>query len=262
MNKQQNKFIEKANKKHCNKYDYSKVNYINSHTEVIIICPEHGEFLQRPSTHLRCGCPKCGLERKSKKLSLTTEKFIERSKIIHNNEYDYSQTIYKNASTKVDILCQQHGIFKQLPFAHLSGQGCPYCAGKNITTEDFIKKAKLIHDEKYDYSKVNYVNNNTKVSIICAKHGEFLQSPSKHLIGQGCPKCVMSHLENKIKRLLENNNIRYIYECNINDILKRKNVDFYLPEYNIAIECQGGQHFMVDLIEIILKKQTKYIIRF
>ena len=219
MNKQQNKFIEKANKKHCNKYDYSKVNYINSHTEVIIICPEHGEFLQRPSTHLRCGCPKCGLERKSKKLSLTTEQFIERSKIIHNNEYDYSQTIYKNASTKVDILCQQHGIFKQLPFAHLSGQGCPYCAGKNITTEDFIKKAKLIHDEKYDYSKVNYVNNNTKVSIICAKHGEFLQSPSKHLIGQGCPYCAIEKrrhnsilpIDNFIKRANKIHQYKYDY---------------------------------------------------
>ena len=83
MNKQQNKFIEKANKKHCNKYDYSKVNYINSHTEVIIICPEHGEFLQRPSTHLRCGCPKCGLERKSKKIIFNNRK-------IYRKEQNYS----------------------------------------------------------------------------------------------------------------------------------------------------------------------------
>lgn len=180
---------------------------------------------------------------RAKKLSLTTEKFIERSKIIHNNEYDYSQTIYKNASTKVDILCQQHGIFKQLPFAHLSGQGCPYCAGKNITTEDFIKKAKLIHDEKYDYSKVNYVNNNTKVSIICAKHGEFLQSPSKHLIGQGCPKCNSSHLENDMREFLTLNDINFIEQYNFNGLLKRQTVDFYLPDYNIAIECQGIQHF-------------------
>lgn len=191
MNKRQENFIEKAINKHGNKYDYSKVNYTNSQTEVTIICPIHGEFSQKPSTHLRCGCPKCGTEQKSKKLSLTTEDFIKRSKAIHNDKYDYSQTVYKNASTKVDIICQQHGKFKQLPFAHLSGQGCPYCAGRNVTTEDFIKRAKEIHGDKYNYSKINYINNSIKVLIICPKHGEFCQSPSKHLIGQGCPKCAI-----------------------------------------------------------------------
>jgi hypothetical protein len=111
--------------------------------------------------------------------------------------------------------------------------------------ENFIFKSNLKHNSKYDYSKVEYINNETKVCIICPMHGEFWQRPSGHLNGHGCPICNESKLEREIRLMLSENNIKYVTYCG-KDIfvwLKKQHLDFYLPEYNIAIECQGEQHF-------------------
>jgi hypothetical protein len=184
-------FIEKAVKVHENRYDYSKVNYINNVTKVIIICKKHGEFLQRPNDHLQSsGCPKCGK-------FLSTELFIERSNKIHKNKYDYSKVDYKHNKIKVIIICKKHGIFKQTPNNHLYN-GCPGCAkSAKLSTKKFIERSIKFHGNRYDYSKVNYINSVTKVIIICRKHGEFKQMPTDHLAGQfsnnkrgcGCPDC-------------------------------------------------------------------------
>ena len=184
-------FIVKANKVHENKYDYSNVEYINNHTKVCIVCPEHGEFWQSPGSHLLGnGCPICGIKTASKKRKKTAEAFIEQAKVLHNNKYDYSNVEYINNHTKVCIVCPEHGEFWQTPNCHLNGQGCPNCCkNKQITTEGFIKKAREVHGDKYDYSKVNYVNNRTKVCIICPEHGEFWQTPDRHMRGQGCFNC-------------------------------------------------------------------------
>ena len=186
-------FIEKAKKVHGNKYDYSKVEYIDKLTPVIIICPIHGEFTQTPDTHLNgSGCQKCGVEKSKQTVAsqkLTTEKFIEKARKIHGDKYDYSKVEYVNSHTPVKIICKIHGEFEQSPTNHLCGKGCPICGGKNMTTEKFIEKARLIHGDKYDYSKVNYVNNRTKVCIICPEHGEFWQTPNSHLSGKGCLRC-------------------------------------------------------------------------
>ena len=101
---------------------------------------------------------------------------------------------------------------------------------------------------RYDYSKVNYTGIWNKIEIICNEHGSFFQSPSKHLLGHGCPKCVSYKLENTISLLLDNNNIKYNknykgFKWLMNDINHLLELDFYIPEYNIAIECQGKQHF-------------------
>jgi hypothetical protein len=112
-------------------------------------------------------------------------------------------------------------------------------------TNKFIEKAKKIHGDKYDYSEVEYVNNQTKVCIICPIHGKFWQSPAMHLHGEGCPYCKESKLEIEVETLLKENSIAFIKQCR-KDILKwldRLSLDFYLPEHNIAIECQGMQHF-------------------
>lgn len=181
-------FIEKAKIVHSDRYDYSKVEYKNSSTEVCIKCPEHGEFYQIPSGHLSGrGCPKCG-----RSFKLTKEEFINKSKGIHNNKYDYSKVDYKNNSTEVCIICSEHGEFYQRAANHLNGRGCPKCGGTNkLTIEEFIEKAREIHGDKYDYSKVKYKNSATKVCIICKEegHGEFYQLPGGHLLGYGCPKC-------------------------------------------------------------------------
>jgi hypothetical protein len=118
-------------------------------------------------------------------------KFIQKAKKIHGDKYDYSSLNYKNRQTKIMIKCLNHGIFEQTPCSHLSGKGCPYCTGnKKSTLEEFIAKAKKVHGNKYDYSITHYVNNKTKVKIICKEHGEFEQRPDCHITQkQGCFKC-------------------------------------------------------------------------
>ena len=189
-------FIDKAKKIHGDKYDYSKVNYVNSKTKVCIICPKHGEFWQEPRHHLsKHGCPMCGKENSDRKQSLTLNEFIEKSNQIHNGKYRYDKVNYVNAETKVCIICPKHGEFWQDPHSHLRGQGCPKCGRERninsikITNEAFIEKATQIHGGKYDYSKCIYKDSNTKVKIICPIHGEFWQIASSHLNGHGCVKC-------------------------------------------------------------------------
>ena len=241
-------FIEKAKLIHGNKYDYSKVEYINSQTKVCIICNEHGEFWQTPNNHLKSnGCPICGKIKQNKSETRTTEDFIKKSIIIHNNKYDYSKTKYNGALKKICIICPEHGEFWQVANSHLQGCGCKKCKGFEKTNEEWIKKAKLTHGNKYDYSKVEYINAQTKVCIICPEHGEFWQLPNNHLKGNGCPNCKNYKLENEIKKLLEEKNIKFEQNKHFK-WLKNKNayktLDFYLPEYSVIIECQGIQHFV------------------
>ena len=182
-------FIAKAKEVHGGKYDYSKAHYINSRTKIIIICPIHGKFVQISANHLTGqGCSVCTGNEKS-----TSEKFIEKSVKIHGNKYDYSKVNYANNITKIIIVCQEHGEFEQMPKSHLKGHGCLQCAGKEqSTTEEFISKARMVHNTKYDYSKVNYINAHTKISIICPIHGIFEQKPYSHLDGSECPSCAIT----------------------------------------------------------------------
>ena len=189
-------FIRRAKEVHGDKYDYSKVEYINNSTKVCIICPEHGEFWQTPIGHLSSkGCAKC-----ARNIQLTTEDFIKKANERHNNKYDYSKVEYVNTHTKVCIICPEHGEFWQTPANHLKGFGCNVCAGRIINTGNFIKLAKEVHGEKYDYSKTNYINSQTKVRIICPIHGEFEQNPNGHLRGAGCPKCKAENARKKFSK--------------------------------------------------------------
>lgn len=234
-------FIEKAKKIHGDKYDYSKVNYINSSTNVCIICPEHGEFYMTPSNFLsNHNCPGC-----SKGNSL--KDFIKKADIIHNHKYDYSRVVYTNGRTKVDIVCNKHGIFRQTPINHVSGRGCPSCNldNKRKAFENFLQEAQIIHGNKYNYDLVNYKNNHTKICITCPEHGAFWQRAYDHLKGVGCPKCKNSHLEVEVKNCLISNLIKFEQQKTWKWLTYKSNqyVDFYLPDYNIVIECQGLQHF-------------------
>lgn len=235
-------FISEAKKIHGDKYDYSKSIYVNDKTKLRIICPIHGEFWQDPHTHLKgSGCPKCHVGGKH-----NTEIFIKIAKEVHGDKYDYSKVNYINNYTKVCIICPIHGEFWQDPHTHLKGGGCPKCdKSYKLSTETFIEKAREVHGNKYDYSKVVYVNYTTPVCIICPIHGEFWQMPKHHLNGNGCQICKDSKLEKSVRELLDENKIFYIEKCNSKYFkwLGRQHLDFYLPDYNIAIECQGEQHF-------------------
>jgi len=189
-------FKTQAKKVHGDQYEYSKVEYIASVTKVIINCSEHGEFKQTPGNHLSGqGCPKCGYIYRGELLRYSTADFIEKARVVHDDQYEYSKVEYIASVTKVIINCSEHGEFKQAPGNHLSGQGCPkcgdICCGDMLrsTTPEFIKNANVVHGDKYDYSKVEYVEALSKVIIVCSEHGEFKQTPGSHLSGNGCPKC-------------------------------------------------------------------------
>jgi len=242
-------FIKKVCDKHNDKYDYSKVDYVNSKTKVCIICPKHGEFWQQANSHLRgAGCPKCKGDKNCERQTLTKEEFIKKANEKHNDKYDYSRVNYEKSNIKVCIICPEHDEFWQAPANHLYGQGCPKCGVEKVrkilssSKEDFIKKANETHKGKYDYSQVKYVNCDTKVCIICHEHGEFKQTPDNHLQGHGCPKCNLSHLERSVMNYLDDMGITYDYQKRFN-WLGKQSLDFYLPDYNVGIECQGGQHF-------------------
>ena len=237
-------FIKRASEIHNGKYNYTKTEYKNNHTKVCIICPEHGEFWQIPSNHLNgSGCPKC-----SGKIRKTNETFKEEATKIHNGKYDYSKVNYINNSTKVSIICPKHGEFWQTPNSHLRGNGCPVCrANRKLDNDRFIQRAKIVHNNKYDYTRTNYINEREPICVICPEHGEFWQIARNHLYGHGCPKCGhnRSHLEEEIAAFLNENAIVYEEQKKF-PWLKYDyplSLDFYLPDYYIAIECQGEQHF-------------------
>ena len=245
-------FIKKAKKTHGDTYDYSKTEYHKCDSNVIIICKQHGEFLQTPSKHLiGHGCPLCGSLKQSENSKTKKEQFLSRL----SNElrsFDYSLVPDKfRQKDKLTIICHKHGLFKSTADNLLHGHGCAKCAKDSLhnkfswTTEQFIDAATKTHGGKYDYSKSSYYNSGTKVEIICPQHGSFWQSPEGHLAGQGCPSCYSSKLEIEVKELLEINNIKYIYRCSKGHLpwIGRQELDFYLPEYNIGIECQGIQHY-------------------
>jgi len=172
-------FIQDALIIHSDKYDYSLVDYISSHKKVKIICHIHGIFEQKPCNHTisKQGCPKC------KDTRLNNNIFIDKSNIIHNNRYDYSLVEYINNKTKIKIICKEHGIFEQVPSEHLKGSGCAKCnydkQKKNLY--DFIIDSNKIHNNKYDYSLVEYIGANKKIKIICTEHEIFHQTPSAYI---------------------------------------------------------------------------------
>jgi len=236
------RFIEKAIAVHGNKYDYSKVNYNNAKTKITIVCKEHGDFEQTPSNHLSgYNCQKC-----TNNMKLTKELFIERAVIVHENKYDYSKVYYVNSDTKIIVICKDHGEFEQIPDFHLNRKcGCPKCANNvTLTTTEFIDRAHKIHGDKYDYSQVTYINNRINVCILCTNHGQFTQTPTRHLSGDGCPHCI-NKTEYKLYTILQS---RYpmVQRQFKAEWCKQKRClpfDFVIEEHKVIIELDGPQHF-------------------
>ena len=179
---------------------------------------------------------------------LTKEEFIERSKKIHGDKYDYSQLTYINNSTPVKIIYEGN-IYYQNPNNHLRGFKCENIKG--LTTEEFILKSRKIHGDKYDYSLVDFKNVRSKIKIIY--NGLiYEQLAYLHLEGKG-PRGTenrSSKGEEFISNFLKMNAIKYIRqhwysECR--NILPLP-FDFYLPDLNLLIEYDGRQHFeSIDL---------------
>ena len=250
------KIINRANEIHNYKYDYSLMNeYKNNRVKYPIICHkkdnngiEHGVFYQDFDHHInrQHGCPHCSGNAKR-----TLESFINDARKVHDNKYDYSKFEYNGIHTPSIIICQEHGEFLQAPNDHLHGQGCPKCKGKRIwdsrgrlTVDEVKQQFKKIYGDLYDYSLfTEYANNRTKIPVVCKKHGIFYVTPNNHLRGRGCPHCAQSKLEKSVFDLLVENKIDFIAQHRYDESNNKNVLDFYIPSKNIAIECQGIQHF-------------------
>lgn len=260
------KFIERARKKHGDFFDYSKVDYKTRNDPVCIICPKHGEFWQTPGNHLLArGCLECKKESAHNKYSLGKDNFIKKARKIHGDKYDYSKVDYYNNHSKITIICPEHGEFVQTANEHLVGRGCPICGKekskkKKHTTEQFIAKAKKVHGDRYDYSKTQYKGYYEKVCITCPKHGDFWQTPARHLGGNRCPNCQSSRGEEKIVLFCQEHDIDYQcqFAVDIKDVDKTHRLlyDFYIPKYNLLIEYQGEPHYR--FIKHFHKTQEKF----
>lgn len=243
-------FKELAQKVHGNKYDYSKVKYINNRTPVCIICPKHGEFWQRPYDHLRkIGCMKCYHERRTIDQTYTPDQFFQMAKNKFGDKYDYSKSVYIDYTTPILISCPIHGDFYQKPCYHIFSEGCQKCGREKAnqstasTTEIFIQKARKIHGDKYIYSLVNYTRSVHNVTIICPIHGEFEQTPSSHLLGAGCPKCRLKNqmlLFEKLTKIFDSDTFIWEYTSSW---LGKQRIDICMIDYKIAIEYDGLQHY-------------------
>jgi len=215
------KFIEESVKKHGNRYDYSKVDYIGITHKVTIICSVHGEFSQKPGDHINGrGCDKCGGT-----YQLTTDDFLQRMKNIPHfaeRNYDFSKVVYRSANSKVVVTCPKHGEWQAKPSMLMMGIGCRQCVARVFTTVSFIEEANRVHKNKYDYSKCVYTGMENKVIIVCPIHGiEFHHKPQTHLVGRsGCKKCkseVYSRIssdtqEDWLKKANKISNSRFLFD--------------------------------------------------
>lgn len=234
------KVIFNINKIHGEVFDYSELEYKNSYTKIKLKCKIHNNWFESTYDSLckgRNGCKFC----RTKKLSYSNNEFIEKCCEKHNNLYDYSKVKYNGSFSKIEIICPKHGSFYQTASDHLRGHGCKKCTVIESQQNDisyFISKSNEIHKNKYDYSKVVYKNNKTKIEIICPKHGSFYQNPSSHLSqSHGCPSC-----QNCNNSIMEN---KWLDKLNVpiefrQKIIKDKyKVDAYNPISNTIYEFYG-----------------------
>ena len=197
---------------------------------------------------------------------LTTKEFILKARKVHGDKYFYEKTSYVNTLTKVKINCKKCGTtFKQPPKEHLKGKGCLNCGGsKKLTRKEFIKKSQKVHGNTHIYSHVEYVNVTTRVKITCKKcKNEFLKTPNKHLLGQGCPLCSKRHQGEKSRILVtdfekkanKKHNEKYKYFQDYEEkkrVLKRqlRKAEKTLVAARVLAEEQDEEDLVKELVEL------------
>jgi len=191
-------FVQMAKKIWGDTYDYSKVDYKDSNTKIIVICEKHGEYEQIPTNHLKYGCGSCGREANKRNIELKEKcksEFVSKANTIHENIYDYSSTHYVDSISKVTVICKIHGVFSITPSNHLRDKGCPDC-GKEYSRlaklkdfDEYQPEFIKLYGDKYDYSSVVWEGGSKPITVICKKHGEFHILPYLHKIGKECQKC-------------------------------------------------------------------------
>lgn len=189
-------FVSRARKKHGNKFNYNRVEYLGADKHVLVGCRKegHGFFPITPNNHLSgWGCPECKKDKLRKLNTHTKNEFLALARVVHGDKYEYLGE-YVNGATPMQMRCQMHGLFEQRPDSHLQGRGCRTCGDERThkalfdTHEDFLNKARAAHGEKYSYPE-QYRRSDCHIKIVCPKHGPFTQLPSDHVQGHGCDKC-------------------------------------------------------------------------
>lgn len=259
-----NEFLVKASKKHnIDEYVWDDFDLLKRDEKgrVEFCCKKHGKYWDWPSNFIKgYGCHICHGKGKD------DEEVREELSKLHP-ELDFTQTKYSERDSKyrIKVICPKHGEQLINYYNLKNGQGCYWCGREatgiknTIANEEFIKRGIKIYGDEYTYKHLDMENRDEqgKVIVTCKIHGDFKVTPDNFYHGHACPKCKESSLEREIRIFLEENNIKYIYECNKTDLkwLGSQRLDFYLPEYNIAIECQGEQHFMATTFGT--KRKTK-----
>jgi len=232
---------------HGNKYTYEDTEFVKRKDNVEINCVKHGKFEIKADNLLSGkGCMKCAVEKRADLRRDTTEDFIEKSRKVHGDKYDYSISVYVLDDVPLNIRCPIHGDFSMTPDAHKHSQGCSKCANvsrskkHSDTLEDFVRKAKLTHGDKYIYSEVDYVGSKSKVKIICPSigHGAFYQQPDNHIEGQGCPICQPGGFNSKL--------MGYVYVLQAGNITK-VGITNKLPEQR----CKKVSDFSKKSFEVV-----------
>lgn len=233
-------------------------------------CPECRKEESKKPKNRKC------TKNKERRVIKTKEDFVKFAREIHGDFYSYEKSdiryietkdeyglthIKRKSPKKIIITCPIHGDFEQILINHLVGKGCPKCATERSkkankafkSRDELIEAFKKVHGDEYDYSKVGeYTSRTDKVEIICKEHGSFWQSPAMHLRGEGCPKCDMKYkacaCERRIFHLIKQRfpNLEIISGYRDKSIFGRQHLDIYIPEYKIAVEYQGPQHFQND----------------
>lgn len=246
-------FLDKAKEQFGEQFDYtlfSEEEFYENINNLPIKCNNCGNIsYMSAQAHLRSnGCKICQLGGRG----LTNEERKLRALYVWKGKYDYTDSDFSNVKIKTKIYCKKCKKYFDLDYDHHvnAKQGCTNCFKENRSydLESFKKKADKIHNGEYDYSNVVYVNARTDVEIIHKKCGKkFNLTPFEHLMGIGCKYCTpKSKLNQEIFDFLTEKNIKFEDEKRFDFLDNGKqhfSLDFYLPNYNIAIECQGKQHF-------------------
>lgn len=242
------RFIQEAILVHGDKYGYSRVQYVNTNTKVSIFCKYHKTYFeQTPKKHKAGqGCPDCGRLVTNLARTHGFDHFVKEASNVHGNYYKYIRSTFVDYSTPTDILCTRHGIFSQVPNHHINKRsGCQQCYDERRALTQrrpiswFLEDARKVHGDTYVYDKVEYINQKTKVEILCKKHGSFWQTPEMHVSQRnGCPSC--SHIISKAQISLE----EFISSLGVNTVRNfrlsnKSEIDVYCPDLKLGFEYNG-----------------------
>lgn len=242
--------IEDFEEVHGDMYDYSKAVYETAVSKVVIICMDHGEFLQSPNKHKQGrGCPTCAndswddQQAKMGNLELFESKCLKAGR----SKEEIDECGFTKMQMNVKFTCDKHGEYNISGFRASAGARCPKCsvedAGRQkakLSADKFTDRANTVHGGKYDYNKTEYIAAKKKVVITCQKHGDFTQSPDSHLRGNGCSSCSsnVSKAELKIREFLTQLNVEF--DHSVPGLAgRREHVDILIKGSNLALEYNG-----------------------